>query len=278
MSSFFIGDIQGCCEQLQQLLAKISDGADKTGSHRFLFAGDLVNRGPQSLETLRLVRQLEQQGLADSVLGNHDLHLLAVANGLRPMHKSDTLQEILAAPDCDSLLEWLRQRPLAILEQGHLLIHAGLYPSWSIARTLSLAAEVEQQLRGPDWLTLLANMYGNSPAEWSEQLSGMARWRCIINSLTRMRFCSADGQMDFASKDGVGAAPPGFAPWFELPRASAGQPVAFGHWSTLGLINQPDLLSLDTGCVWGGRLTAISADHQQVYQIDCPQQQRPGKH
>jgi bis(5'-nucleosyl)-tetraphosphatase (symmetrical) len=270
---YVIGDIQGCCDQLEQLLALIEQQA---AGAKILFAGDLVNRGPKSLETLRLVKAMGSR--ADTVLGNHDLHLLAVANGIRPAHHSDTLEAILQAPDREELLEWLRQRPLAILEQGHLLVHAGLFPQWSIANALSLAQELEQILHGPDWITLLTEMYGNTPDRWNDSLQGSDRWRCIINALTRMRYCSEDGQMDFASKDGMADAPPGFMPWFDVPgRKSAHHAVAFGHWSTLGLVLRPDLISLDTGCVWGGKLTAVSLSDRSIIQLDCPQQQSPKK-
>lgn len=270
---YVIGDIQGCCDQLEQLLDRIAQLAPAA---KILFAGDLVNRGPKSLQTLRLVKAMGAR--ADSVLGNHDLHLLAVANGIRPLHKSDTLDAILKAPDSEELLAWLRQRPLAILEQGHLLVHAGVFPEWSIEKTIGLAQEVEQVLRGPNWLDLLRDMYGNKPDRWSDALQGSARWRCIINALTRMRYCSEDGVMDFSSKDGMADAPLGFMPWFEIPgRKSAGHAVAFGHWSTLGLVLRPDLISLDTGCVWGGQLTAVSLTDRHLLQVNCPQQQRPGK-
>ncbi|MFZ6751654.1 symmetrical bis(5'-nucleosyl)-tetraphosphatase [Undibacterium sp. Ren11W] len=270
---YVIGDIQGCCDQLEQLLELIALAAPTA---KILFAGDLVNRGPKSLQTLRLVKAMGAR--ADSVLGNHDLHLLAVANGIRPSHKSDTLDEILKAPDCEELLDWLRHRPLAILEQGHLLVHAGLFPAWSIEKTLNLAQEVEQILRGSDWLGLLREMYGNTPDRWSDALQGSERWRCIINALTRMRYCSGDGVMDFASKDGTANAPPGFAPWFDIAnRKSANHTVIFGHWSTLGLVLRPDLISLDTGCVWGGKLTAISLPGRDLLQVECPQQLPPGK-
>jgi bis(5'-nucleosyl)-tetraphosphatase (symmetrical) len=270
---YVIGDIQGCCDQLEQLLELIAHAAPTA---KILFAGDLVNRGPKSLQTLRLVKAMGAR--ADSVLGNHDLHLLAVANGIRPAHKSDTLEEILQAPDREELLDWLRQRPLALLEQGHLLVHAGVFPAWSIEQTLTLAHEVEQLLRGPDWLSLLREMYGNTPERWSDNLQGSERWRGIINALTRMRYCSLEGVMDFDSKDGMAATPPGLLPWFDIAnRNSAGQPIIFGHWSTLGLVLQPDLISLDTGCVWGGKLTAVSLPGRDLLQVDCPQQQRPGK-
>lgn len=282
-ATFVIGDIQGCCDQLEQLLQLI-DQADPQA--RLLFAGDLVNRGPKSLETLRLVKGMGNR--ADTVLGNHDLHLLAVANGIRPPHRSDTLDAILQAPDRAELLEWLRHRPLAIFEQGHLLVHAGLFPQWTAEQTMALANEVQTMLRGPGWLDFMRQMYGNTPDRWSEDLQGVERWRCIINALTRMRFCSVDGVMDFASKDGAHGAPEGLLPWFDVPgRKSAGSTVVFGHWSTLGLLLRPDLISLDTGCVWGGQLTAVALNKQnseqnraqlsepQVIQIACPQQQRP---
>ncbi|MBC3917793.1 symmetrical bis(5'-nucleosyl)-tetraphosphatase [Undibacterium sp. CY18W] len=271
--TYFIGDIQGCAEQLQTLLNKIEVRSPRA---YYLFAGDLVNRGPQSLESLRLIRSLQQSGRAESVLGNHDLHLLAVANGIRPPHRSDTLDDILQAPDRDELLHWLRQRPLAIFKSNHLLIHAGIFPQWSATQTLSLAKEVETRLRAPDWLDLMHNMYGNTPDHWQDDLQGNARYRCIINALTRMRFCSADGKMDFATKDGAGAAPDGFAPWFDLPRATEDNTMVFGHWSTLGLVLRPNLISLDTGCVWGGKLTAVALEDRDLVQIDCPQQQKPG--
>ena len=272
-ATYFIGDIQGCDDQLGELLQRIEQ---RSPSARYLFAGDLVNRGPKSLQTLRRVRALQQAGRAESVLGNHDLHLLAVAHGIRPAHRSDTLTEILNAPDCAELLEWLRQRPMAITEQQHLLIHAGLFPSWSAEKTMALAGEVETMLRSADWLGFLRQMYGNTPAYWDEGLQGADRLRCIVNALTRMRFCSIEGQMDFASKDGVGTAPQGHAPWFDLPRASDNSTVVFGHWSTLGLVLRHNLISLDTGCVWGGKLTAVALQDRTLLQIDCPQQQKPG--
>ncbi|MES2048211.1 MAG: symmetrical bis(5'-nucleosyl)-tetraphosphatase [Pseudomonadota bacterium] len=271
MNTFVIGDIQGCCDQLEQLLQLIfAVDADA----RILFAGDLVNRGPKSLETLRLVKNMGQR--ADTVLGNHDLHLLAVAHGIRPAHRNDTLNDILSAPDREELLDWLRRRPLAIMEQGHLLVHAGVFPQWTAEQTMALATEVQNILRGPDWLDFLAQMYGNTPAQWNDNLQGVERWRCIINGLSRMRFCSIDGVMDFASKEGMQGAPNGFLPWFDLPnRKSENCTVVIGHWSTLGLLLRPNLISLDTGCVWGGHLSAISLNDRHLIQIACPQQQRP---
>jgi bis(5'-nucleosyl)-tetraphosphatase (symmetrical) len=271
IDSFVIGDVQGCCDQLEQLLDKIFEYSPTA---KVLFAGDLVNRGPLSLDTLRLIKGLGER--ADTVLGNHDLHLLAVANGIRPAGRGDTLDAILQAPDREELLDWLRHRPLAIMRHGHLLVHAGLLPQWTSQQTLALAAEVQEVLRGPHWLDFLAQMYGNTPDHWSDDLQGAERWRCIVNALTRLRFCSSNGVMDFVSKDGAADVPPGCLAWFDVPgRKSADTPIAFGHWSTLGLVLRPDLISLDTGCIWGGKLTAVSLSDRRVIQIECPQQQRP---
>ncbi|MBC3861430.1 symmetrical bis(5'-nucleosyl)-tetraphosphatase [Undibacterium jejuense] len=272
-NTYFIGDLQGCADQLQTLISKIEQ---ISSNNYYIFAGDLVNRGPKSLETLRLVRKLQQTGLAESVLGNHDLHLLAVANGIRPAHRSDTLDDILNAPDKGELLHWLRQRPMAILKNQHLVVHAGVFPSWTAKQTMALAHEVEAELKSHEHTNFLRSMYGNTPDAWNDNLTGNDRLRCIVNGLTRMRFCTADGRMDFATKDGLTAAPTGFAPWFDVDRETADCTVVFGHWSTLGLLLRPNLISLDTGCVWGGKLTAVSLHDRQIIQIDCPQQQKPG--
>ncbi|CAN5897550.1 symmetrical bis(5'-nucleosyl)-tetraphosphatase [soil metagenome] len=272
-ATYVIGDIQGCCDQLEQLRQKIAAAAPQA---RLLFAGDLVNRGPKSLATLRLVKGMGAQ--ADTVLGNHDLHLLAVAYGAQPAHRNDTLNQLLQAPDRDELLTWLRHRPLALFEQGHLLVHAGLFPQWTTQQALALAKEVQEVLRGPDWMDFLRQMYGNTPDRWSDSLQGIERWRCITNALTRMRFCSPGGIMDFNNKDDGQDAPDGLLPWFDIPdRKSSDTTLVFGHWSTLGLVLRPNLISLDTGCVWGGKLTAVSLQDRNIIQVDCPQQQTPGK-
>ena len=269
-----MGDVQGCCDALERLLAKIDFSASRDRLH---VLGDLVNRGPQSLATLRRLRGLG--AAATCLLGNHDLHLLAVAHGVRPQHKSDTLADILEATDRQAWLDWLRQRRMAVFEHGWLMVHAGVVPQWDRATTLQLAAEVEQQLRGPDLGAFLHVMYGNEPSRWSDTLAGHERLRFTVNVLTRIRFVAADGTLDLKAKEGAGAAPPGCMAWFDAPdRRTATTPIAFGHWSTLGLVNRPDLLALDTGCVWGGQLTAVRIDggRREVIQVECEQAQRPG--
>jgi bis(5'-nucleosyl)-tetraphosphatase (symmetrical) len=272
---YLVGDLQGCCDAFDRLLAEIGFSPSR---HSLTVLGDLVNRGPQSLAVLKRVRALGNA--ADALLGNHDLHLLAVAEGVRPEHRSDTLRDILDAPDRAAWIEWVRARPLAIERHGWLCVHAGVAPAWTAFKTLALAAEVEALLRGPDLAGFLPRMYGNQPARWDEALEGAERWRFVINVLTRIRFVDArDGTLDFKVKEGAGAAPPGLVPWFEAPgRASNGVPIAFGHWSTLGLINRADLVSLDTGCVWGGSLTAVRVDggRREVVQVACEQAQAPG--
>ena len=272
---YLVGDLQGCCDPLERLLATIDFSPSRD---RVYFLGDLVNRGPDSLGVLRRLRDMG--GAAVCLLGNHDLHLLAVANGVRKAHRSDTLDAILDAPDRDAWLEWLRARRLAVHEHGWLMVHAGVLPQWDAAEAMRLAAEVETMLAGPDLHGFLTVMYGNHPPQWDERLEGADRWRCVINSFTRLRFCTADGTMDFAVKEGADSAPEGLMPWFNVPgRRTEGTPIAFGHWSTLGLINRPDLMALDTGCIWGGQLTAVRVDggRRDVIQIECPQAQKPGK-
>lgn len=272
---YLVGDLQGCCKPLERLLQTI----DFSPSRDQLYVlGDLVNRGPDSLGVLQRLRSLE--GAATCLLGNHDLHLLAVAHGVRKPHRSDTLEPILSTPERDEWLGWLRQQRLAVHEQGWLMVHAGVVPQWDAAQTVALAGEVETLLRSPEVGEFLTLMYGNEPARWDDSLQGVDRWRCVVNSLTRLRFCAADGTMEFATKEGAGGAPEGYMPWFEVPgRRTEGTPVAFGHWSTLGLINRDDLLALDTGCIWGGHLTAVRVDGatREVIQIPCPQAQKPGK-
>ena len=271
---FLIGDVQGCDASLARLLDEIGFSPSRD---RIVLLGDLVNRGPQSLAVLRRVAALGSA--ATCLLGNHDLHLLAVAHGARRLQTGDTFGDVLAAPDGNDWLEWLRAQPLAHLESGWLCVHAGVVPQWSAAKALALAGEVQAVLRGPGLPDFLHQMYGNQPDRWSESLEGAERWRFATNVFTRIRYCNAQGVLDLKSKEGQGKGPAGFAPWFDAPgRQTADQPIAFGHWSTLGLINRPDLLALDTGCVWGGKLSAARVDggHRAIHQVDCEQAQRPG--
>ena len=271
---FLIGDLQGCCEPLDRLLAEI--GFSPSRDHLYAL-GDLVNRGPQSLATLQRLRGLGNA--ATCLLGNHDLHLLAVAHGVRKAHRHDTVAEILASDERDAWIDWLRQRPLAHSAEGWLMVHAGVVPQWDAATTLQLAAEVQAQLRSEQLSAFLQVMYGNEPARWDDTLAGADRLRFVVNVLTRIRFVQADGTLDLDSKEGAADAPPGLVPWFDAPgRRTAGTPIAFGHWSTLGLIDRPDLLALDTGCVWGGKLSAMRIDggRRELFQVQCPQAQKPG--
>jgi bis(5'-nucleosyl)-tetraphosphatase (symmetrical) len=271
---YLIGDVQGCDEALALLLDEIGFSASRD---RIVLLGDLVNRGPSSLATLRRLAGLGTA--ATCLLGNHDLHLLAVAHGARALQRGDTFGDVLDAPDRQDWIAWLRAQPLAHSEAGWLCVHAGVVPQWTAAQTLALAAEVQAQLRGPALTDFLHVMYGNQPDRWQDGLQGAARWRLVVNVLTRIRFCSADGQLDFKTKEGAGGAPAGCLPWFEVPgRLTADQPMAFGHWSTLGLVNRPALLALDTGCVWGGALTAVRVDggRREVHQVACAAAQQPG--
>ena len=277
MSLYLIGDVQGCDAALARLLDEIAFSPSRD---RLVLLGDLVNRGPASLAVLRRVAALGDT--AACVLGNHDLHLLAVSQGVRKPHRSDTVGEILAAPDRDALLDWLRHRPMALREHGVLMVHAGVLPQWSAAQTLQLAAEVEVVLRSADWPDFMHQMYGNQPDAWHDSLQGAARLRVIVNALTRLRFCTPEGRMEFDTKDrAADGAPPGYLPWFDVPgRRTAEDVVAFGHWSTLGWLERPDLISLDTGCVWGGCLSAarLGPDglSRELVQVRCEQAQAPG--
>jgi bis(5'-nucleosyl)-tetraphosphatase (symmetrical) len=255
---YAIGDIQGCAAELSELLARLDFSADRD---ELWFVGDLVNRGPRSLEALRAVRALGAN--ATVVLGNHDLHLLAVAFGARPGGRAgDTLDEVLAAPDRDALIEWLLTRSLAHFDSANrdLLIHAGLVPQWSAPQALALAGEVETALRR-DPHGFFAQMYGDRPERWSDELAGAERLRFIVNVLTRMRVCTADGRVDLGMKGPPSKARRGYRPWFEHEqRASRDVRIVFGHWSALGYVNAQGVLGLDTGCVWGGALTAQRLD------------------
>jgi len=271
MSTYAIGDLQGCHEPLLRLLDAIrfDPSAD-----RLWFVGDLVNRGPDSLALLRLLRDLGDAAVC--VLGNHDLHLLALAEGYGRPHKGDTLEEVLAAPDRDELLQWLRGRKLAWRQGDWLMVHAGVLPGWSVDDTMRRAAEAEAALQGARYREFFAQMYGNSPIGWDAGLAGIERLRVIVNAFTRLRYCTADGEMEFHHKGAPGTQPAGLLPWFEVPgRKSADATIIIGHWSTLGLVNRSDLVALDTGCLWGGRLSAFRLEDRQVQAVACPQMLRP---
>ena len=281
MPLYCIGDLQGCFSPFQRLLEKI----DFSPSRDTLFLlGDLVNRGPDSLGVLRCLTALGDS--AQCVLGNHDLHLLALWQGVRKPGRTDTVQDVLHAPDGDALLDWLRHRSMAIRTQGWLMVHAGVLPQWSVTQTMALAAEVEQALRGADLKAFLSDMYGNAPAQWHDGLQGADRLRVVVNALTRLRFCTPEGVMDFSSSDNAANAPAGQLPWFEVPgRLTRDAPIAFGHWSTLTQDSQGpglrgNVLPLDTGCVWGGCLTAARLGEQagqfELVQVPCEQALKPG--
>lgn len=265
MPTYAIGDLQGCHAALEKLLERIEFDAKKD---RIWLVGDLINRGTGSVAILRWA-----MGLGDAlvtVLGNHDLHTLAVAEGFVPLHRSDTIQDILQAPDRDELLHWLRQQPLAYREDDYFLVHAGLLPQWTPEQALALAGEVESVLRGEDYRDFLEHMYGNEPRRWRDDLRGMKRLRLITNAMSRLRFCTSDGTIDFSHKGPLGSQPAELLPWFDVPgRASQGVTVLFGHWSALGLMQQPNLVALDSGCLWGGELSALRLEDRQVFQISC---------
>ena len=272
MAHYLIGDIQGCDAPLGRLLEKIAFSASRDTLY---VLGDLVNRGPASAAVLR--RLMAFGGSAHCLLGNHDLSLLAVAHGHRPPHRNDTMDDILQAPDREAMLDWLRHRSMALHAHGILMVHGGVLPQWNLAQVLELAAELEAVLRGPDLPGFLAQMWGNRPDHWDDSLVGADRLRVIVNALTRLRFCTPEGVMDLRASGGLHQAPPGLLPWFDVPgRKTAGLTIAFGHWSTLGLVQRPDVLSLDTGCVWGGCLTALRLDNREVIQVACEQAQAPG--
>jgi bis(5'-nucleosyl)-tetraphosphatase (symmetrical) len=269
MAIYAIGDVQGCYDTLRRLIDTLGF---EPGRDQLWFAGDLINRGPQSLETLRFVRGLG--AAARTVLGNHDLHLLALAHGGR-RGKRDTLEAVLAAPDRDELLDWLRRQPL-LLEtplQDWSVLHAGLPPQWDMAQARACAREAETVLSGPDFTAFLDDMYGDEPDRWDEKLRGTARLRFTINCYTRLRYCDAKGRAEFASKGAPGSQGKGLLPWFEVPkRRSAGARLVFGHWSTLGQVAWPEqrVWGLDTGAVWGGRLSALRLDDERLYGVASP--------
>lgn len=262
MSTYAIGDVQGCWDSLEALLARLEFNPNRD---RLWLVGDLVNRGPKSLEVLRGLMVLGDA--VQCVLGNHDLHLLAVAAGARKVGSGDTLQPILEAPDAAELLDWLRTRPLAVAEGSTLMVHAGVLPSWTMSDTLRHASEVENVLRGKGWKDFLRDLYGDSPSQWKDNLEGTDRLRVIVNVLTRLRYLGPKGQLEMKIKSSPAQAPAKLTPWFAAEeRQTHGDRLVVGHWSTLGLLVRPNLLTLDTGCVWRGYLTAVRLEDHQVTQ------------
>jgi len=284
MALYLIGDLQGCDAPLQRLLDTLAFSPSRD---TLFLLGDLVNRGPASELVLR--RLMGYGTSAQCLLGNHDLHLLAASIGARKPARKDTLARVLDAPDRDVLLHWLAQQKLAMQitvgNQDVLMVHAGVLPDWTAADTLRFANEVEHALRSPEAGSFFQAMYGNAPAQWSIELSGTERLRVIVNALTRLRFCTAQGEMEFESTGNAASAPPGYLPWFDVPgRKTAGVAVAFGHWSTLGWLGRTDVLAMDTGCVWGGCLSALRLSPApggqgmatELVQVQCEQAQPHG--
>jgi bis(5'-nucleosyl)-tetraphosphatase (symmetrical) len=264
---YAVGDVQGCFSELETLIRKIG----RNNIDELWLTGDLVNRGPQSLETLRWC--VLNQHWIKVVLGNHDLHLLAVAAGIRTQKSGDTLNSILGAPDSEQLLLWLRHQPLAQCNNQYLMVHAGVLPNWRMDYALELNNEVSGSLKSDDWKQFLSTMYGNTPLAWHPALRGPDRARVIINAMTRLRYCTLEGVMEFETKEGLNSAPSGYLPWFDVPnRAAENTKIVFGHWSTLGLLMRDNIKGIDTGCVWGGHLTALRLDNSKV--IQTPRQKR----
>jgi bis(5'-nucleosyl)-tetraphosphatase (symmetrical) len=264
MASYAVGDVQGCMSTLERLLGKLPLGP----GDRLWLVGDLVNRGPRSLDVLRWARALGERAVI--VLGNHDLHLIARAAGTGKAKKRDTLDDVLGAPDLGALIDWLRARPLAHVEAGRVMVHAGLHPQWSAARTRALAGEIEARLRGPDWRAWTTVLDGGEAPAWRDELEGAARTKAILSWLVRARMVKADGTLDQDFNGGPGDAPKHERPWFAAPHAAwADHEVVFGHWAAAGFIQGPTYLGLDSGCVWGKQLTAVRLDDRAVFQVDA---------
>ena len=272
MATYAVGDIQGCYDQLMRLLDKIN--FDPT-EDRLLSVGDLINRGPQSLETLRFAKSLGKA--FTMVLGNHDLHFVALATEARKIGKKDTLQAIIDDPDCPAFCNWFRQQPLVHREkldtesgpQSFLMVHAGLAPGWNFKLARQYAGEVEEALKNDKkCMKFLSNMYGDEPDIWHDWLEGMERLRVITNYLTRIRFCNSETQLNLAIKSGPKTAPDGFKPWYEYHQLKKNKAIIFGHWASLeGETNWPNVYALDTGCVWGRSLTALRLEDKQRYSV-----------
>jgi bis(5'-nucleosyl)-tetraphosphatase (symmetrical) len=269
MATFAVGDVQGCYDELQELLARARFDAERDV---LWLVGDLVNRGPKSLEVLRFVRSLGERAV--TVLGNHDFHLITQFEGLERPRKDDTLGDVLAAPDAKPLVDWLRRRPMMHVGGDYALVHAGLLPQWSVAKALGLAREVEAALAAPTYREFLAHLYGGRPDQWSDSLTGWDRLRVIVNAMSRLRFCTPEGRMEFRT---TGTKPPaGYQAWFDL-RGGDAQTLLFGHWSTLGLRLAPRFAALDSGCVWGGSLSALRLEDRTLYQVPCRGYQQAGE-
>ena len=274
MALYAIGDIQGCHAEFRDLLTLIGFSPDRD---RLWLTGDLVNRGPESLAVLRDVKALGDAAI--TVLGNHDLHLLTVAAGHRRAHRDDTLAAILDAPDRNELLDWLARRPLAVEQDGTLMVHAGVLPQWCVEDVVALAREVESVLAGGDRDVFLRVLYGDEPHAWRDDLRGHDRLRAIVNALTRLRFCSSDGRMEFREKRGAQHAPEGFSPWFAHEnRRTAPALVVCGHWSAMGLLLAPNVMMIDSGCLWGGALTAVRFPDRRVFQVPSRAPVTPAPH
>ena len=262
MATYAIGDVQGCYEPLRRLLDVI--GFDPAAD-RLWFTGDLVNRGPDSLSVLRFIKGLGAAGVA--VLGNHDLHLICRAEGISPAKRQDTLDDVLAAADRDELIDWLRRLPLIHREAGYVLSHAGLLPQWTVRRAAELAGEVEARMRAADYREFLRFQTGHSVSAWSDDLNGPARWSCIAGVFTRLRCCAADGRMALSFSGPPADAPAGYSPWFTWPRESGDETVLYGHWAAMGFHRENGTVCLDSGCVWGGSLTALRLDDGEIFQV-----------
>jgi bis(5'-nucleosyl)-tetraphosphatase (symmetrical) len=265
MATIAIGDVQGCYDQLMRLLERA--GYDERRDVLW-FVGDLVNRGPQSARVVRFARSLGERQV--TVLGNHDLALLVIAEAIKKPHRGDTYDELLAAPDRDELVAWLRHQKMLHAGNGYAMVHAGLLPQWTLARAAELAREVEAALRGSDYREFLKHMYGNEPADWRDDLAGYDRLRVIVNAMSRMRLVTPGGRMEFSHKAGPANLPAGYLPWYDAPgRASRGDRILFGHWAALGLMQREDVVCLDTGCVWGRALSALRLEDGRLFQVDC---------
>jgi bis(5'-nucleosyl)-tetraphosphatase (symmetrical) len=274
MATYAIGDIQGCFRQLQLLLEAVGYSSSRD---RLWFVGDLVNRGPQSLETLRFVRGLGDS--ATTVLGNHDLHLVMRSAGYGKPSREDTFGDVLAATDCEDLIGWMRSLPLFHVEDDYAMVHAGLLPQWDVAQAKALSDEASAALTASNYKDFLAHMWGSEPAAWDDDLEGWDRLRVVVNAMTRMRFCTLRAAMEFRAPGSKGPperGPVGCLPWFEMPgRRSADHTVICGHWSALGFRQAKNLLALDSGCLWGGALTAVRLEDRRVFQLPCDCQVEP---